>query len=79
MWHQTWVDTDGTLLVLEGKLRDGKLVLQGQTTNTNAAPTKQRITWTPNPDGSVPQLWESTDATGKWIVAFDGTYTHKAS
>ena len=77
VWHQTWVDSSGTLLLLEGGLRDGKMVLEGQTTEAGGKITRQRITWTPNADGSVRQFWESTDATGKWTTAFDGTYTHR--
>jgi len=77
VWHQSWVDTDGTLLLLEGGLRDGKMVLEGQTSNPDSPPTKHRITWSSNPDGSVRQLWESTDAKGQWTVAFDGKYTRK--
>jgi len=77
LWHQTWVDTSGTLLLLEGGLRDGKMILEGQTTGTDAQVTRHRITWTPNPDGSVRQFWESTDAKGQWSTAFDGLYTRK--
>lgn len=77
VWHQTWVDTGGTLLLLEGGPRDGKMVLEGQTTNSDGPPTKHRITWSPNPDGSVRQHWESTDAKGAWTTAFDGTYTRR--
>jgi hypothetical protein len=76
-WHQTWVDTSGTLLVLEGGIRNGNMVLEGQTVGTNAQTTKHRITWTPNVDGSVRQLWESTNAEGQWSTAFDGQYTRK--
>jgi hypothetical protein len=36
--------------------------------------TKQRITWTPNSDGTVRQFWESADEKGAWTVAFDGKY-----
>ena len=75
VWHQTWVDNTGTLLLLEGGLVDGKMVLQGQTTGADAAITRHRISWTPNTDGSVRQLWESTDAEGQWTTAFDGLYT----
>jgi len=75
VWHQTWVDNSGTLLLLEGGLRDGKMVLEGETAGEDAEVTKHRITWTPNDDGSVRQFWQSTDADGKWVVAFDGLYT----
>ena len=77
VWHQTWVDNTGTLLLLEGHLAGGKMVLEGQTTGTDGKLTKHRITWTPNPDGSVRQFWESTDAKGQWTTAFDGLYTKK--
>ena len=77
LWHQTWVDTSGTLLLLEGGIRDGKMVLEGQTTGTDGQLVKHRITWTPNADGSVRQLWEATDPKGQWNTAFDGMYTRK--
>jgi hypothetical protein len=77
-WHQTWVDTSGMLLKLDGSLIDGRMVLEGETTGINGALTKHRITWTPNPDGSVRQFWESTNASGDWTVTFDGRYTKLA-
>ena len=77
VWHQTWVDSSGLLLLLEGGVRDGKMVLEGQTTGTDGKLTKHRITWTPNADGSVRQFWESTGPSGEWAVAFDGKYTRK--
>ena len=66
VWHQTWVDTGGLLLTLEGHWDGKSMVLEGG---------KQRITWTPNADGSVRQLWESANARGAWTVVFDGRYT----
>ena len=69
------VPGSGTLLILEGQLVGGKMVLEGQTTGSDGLVVHQRITWTPNPDGSVRQLWESTDAKGAWSIAFDGEYT----
>lgn len=77
LWHQTWVDTSGTLLLLEGGARDGGMVLEGQTVGTDAQVTKHRITWTPNANGRVRQLWESTDAKGQWRIIFDGMYSRK--
>ena len=76
-WHQTWVDNQGTLLLLDGGLRGSSMVLEGETRDSAGVSTKHRITWTPNPDGSVRQHWESTDSSGKWTTAFDGEYTRK--
>jgi hypothetical protein len=77
VWHQTWVDNSGTLLLLEGTFKSGSMVLEGRTTGADGPPTRHRISWTPNADGSVRQLWESTDAKGQWGIAFDGAYTRK--
>ena len=74
VWHQSWVDTDGLLLTLEGRWNGKNMVLEGQAPGSDGAMVRQRITWTPNADGSVRQLWESADAKGAWTVVFDGTY-----
>jgi hypothetical protein len=74
VWHQTWVDNSGLLLILEGGLRDRAMVLEGKTTGADGAITNQRITWTPNADGSVRQLWEASKAKGEWTTSFDGKY-----
>ena len=68
VWHQTWVDTSGLLLTLEGHWDGKSMILEG---------AKQRITWTPNSDGSVRQLWETADEKGAWTVVFDGKYTKR--
>ena len=73
-WHQTWVDVSGTLLLLDGGLQGRDMVLEGSTTDAKGAVTRHRITWTPNPDGTVRQHWQSTDAAGAWVTAFDGLY-----
>jgi hypothetical protein len=58
-------------------LVDGKMVLTGKTVGADGAETVQRITWTPNDDGSLRQLWESSGPDGEWTVVFDGKYTRK--
>jgi hypothetical protein len=78
-WHQTWVDSSGLLLQLDGGLVDGRMVLEGETVGAGGGKMRHRITWTPNADGSVRQLWESTNAAGDWTVAFDGKYTKAAA
>ena len=77
VWNQNWVDNTGLTLRLDGGIHDGKMVLEGTSIGPDCKPTQQRITWTPNPDGTVRQLWETADGKGGWTVAFDGKYTHK--
>lgn len=74
-WHQTWVDSGGGLLLLEGGLVDGAMVLTGQAPDeTTGEMVSQRITWTPEPDG-VRQHWETSEDDGTtWSTAFDGHY-----
>ena len=66
---QVWI------LRLDGGLHDGRMVLEGETTDTGGEVTMHRITWTPNANGTVRQLWEVTDTAGGRSVAFDGLYT----
>jgi hypothetical protein len=76
-WHQTWVDNQGTLLLLEGGLQGSSMVLRGQVAGADGRSTQHRITWTPAADGSVRQHWESTDGQGRWTTVFDGRYTRR--
>jgi hypothetical protein len=77
-WEQFWVDNAGARLHLAGGFADGRMVLAGEPDRpdpkTGVVP-RERITWTPNADGSVRQLWESSSDGGRsWTVAFDGLY-----
>ena len=77
-WHQTWVSNNGLLLVLEGGLVDGRMVLKGTTADSGGTVTLNRITWTPISPDSVRQPWErSSDGGTTWSVAFDGTYVRQ--
>lgn len=78
LWHQTWVDNGGTLLLLEGALRDGSMVMEGSATATDGKVTRHRITWTPNRDGSVRQHWQSAADGAGWTTVFDGRYVRVA-
>ncbi len=79
-WRQFWVAGRGEVLELEGGLRDGAMVLEGVRPNPRTrAPQRQRIVWTRQDDGSVRQLWETSDDGGAtWQVAFDGRYRRVA-
>lgn len=74
-WHQTWVDSTGTLLVLEGGLKDGHMVLTGDNTLPGGRRAMNRMSWTPM-GGKLRQLWEVSEDNGKtWKVVFDVYYT----
>jgi hypothetical protein len=79
VWHQSWVDLGGILLLLEGSFSDGKMVLEGSTLGPDG-PVLQRITWNQvdgDPD-RVRQFWESSKDGGRsWTVTFDGLYVRK--
>jgi hypothetical protein len=74
-WKQFWVDNSGLVLLLEGGVVDGKMVLEGGRIGGDGRPVVDRITWTPNEDGTVRQLWETSQDEGEtWEVGFDGLY-----
>ena len=76
-WHQFWVgNTSGDVLYLEGGFANGSMSMQGVRPNAaTGKPQRQRITWTPNKDGTVRQHWETSDDDGKsWQTSFDGSY-----
>ncbi len=75
-WHQTWVSSDGMLLLLDGGLESGKMVLSGTRVGQGGATVHHRITWDPLAADTVRQLWEqSQDGGESWSVVFDGRYT----
>lgn len=82
-WEQYWVDNGGNRLHLQGGVRAGAMVLEGVQDKPNAQTglaQRERITWTPNADGSVRQLWETSPDDGKtWSTSFDGLYRKSAT
>lgn len=77
-WQQFWVGSDGGVLELNGGLVDGRMVLTGAH-EVRGKHVVEKITWTPNSDGTVRQHWEQSADGGKtWMTAFDGLYRKKA-
>jgi hypothetical protein len=76
VWHQTWVAATGNLLLLDGGLSDGAMVLSGEQPSTDGSGVVlNRISWSLQPDGSVHQVWDtSTDGGASWQSAFLGIY-----
>jgi hypothetical protein len=74
-WHQTWVDNEGTVLMISGGVVNGEMVMEGERSLPDGNQTLERITWTPNADGTLRQLWQSSRDRGmRWATVFDGTY-----
>jgi hypothetical protein len=76
-WRQHWIDSQGGLLQLAGGLDGASMVLasSGPHPDKPGATLRQRIRWTPLPDGAVRQHWEtSADDGATWATAFDGRY-----
>lgn len=77
-WQQYWVGSDGGVLELSGGLVDGRMVLAGEH-GVKGGRRLERITWTPNADGTVRQHWEQSADGGKtWTTAFDGLYRRRS-
>lgn len=72
-WHQSWTDSSGTLLQLDGGWQDGSMVLRGERPGSNGQPVEHEIRWTPRDDGTVRQLWK-VSASGQSQILFDGIY-----
>ena len=76
LWHQTWVDGQGGLLMLEGRFENGAMTLsdKGMPGKPDANAINE-IAWTVLADGAVRQLWRTSADGGKnWATSFDGKY-----
>jgi hypothetical protein len=75
-WHQTWVDSSGTLLLLDGSLEaEGRMVMSGERPGASGGTVLNRITWTRESADRVRQLWEvRTAPDAAWRAVFDGMY-----
>ncbi len=76
-WHQTWLDNHGGRLDLAGGLQGLAMVLESNDPHPEKPGSRlaQRITWTVQPDGSVRQIWSTSEDGGtNWSVVFDGKY-----
>ena len=73
-WHQCWMDGTGLVLDLYGALVGDAMVMSGVVEPGRL----ERITWTPDADGSVRQHWQQSDDEGEtWTDVFDGTYRRR--
>ena len=77
-WHQVWIGADGNALRIAGGLQNGAMTLTGADRKTPQGTVRDRITWTPQPDGAVEQRWDlSSDGGNTWQTSFVGIYRRK--
>lgn len=77
-WHQTWMDNEGTVLMIAGGIVNGEMVMEGERRLADGTRQLERITWTPDADGRVRQHWQASRDQGmRWTTVFDGTYQRK--
>jgi tetratricopeptide (TPR) repeat protein len=76
-WEQLWMSA-GSLLKLEGTLKDGAMHYEGVTVGPAGKKILEKLTFTPMAANRVHQVWErSTDEGKTWTTAFDGIYLPK--
>jgi len=76
MWHQTWVDNQGQVILLDGTYADNVMTLSGPFKTRKGKTAVNRIRWTRIDGDHVRQLWDySLDGGKSWTVAFDGLYS----
>ncbi|MGH7655395.1 MAG: hypothetical protein ACREN6_12100 [Gemmatimonadaceae bacterium] len=71
-WHQSWVTNRGELLLLDGGIKDGAMVLAGPEQPTAGTASVIRGVWKREANGSVRETAErTTDGGATWTVVFD--------
>ena len=71
IWHQSWATNRGQLLVIEGKLEAGEMILAGQDRTADGKERRVRGTWKPMNGGVRETALVSTDAGSTWQPWFD--------
>ncbi|HVP63068.1 MAG TPA: hypothetical protein VMT11_21100 [Myxococcaceae bacterium] len=77
-WTQTFVDDLGMVLVLDGELRDGKMILSGRRSASRGSSMLNRIVWQKLDGDRIRQRWEQSSDDGRnWTLLFEGLYSRK--
>ncbi|MGA8267629.1 MAG: nuclear transport factor 2 family protein, partial [Candidatus Acidiferrales bacterium] len=79
VWHQSWVTDRGQLLVIEGKLQAGEIVLSGVDRTATGEERHVRGTWKPAEGGVRETAVTSTDGGATWKPWFDIIFRPRGS
>ncbi|MDQ2767176.1 MAG: hypothetical protein M3Y30_08475 [Gemmatimonadota bacterium] len=71
LWHQSWVTNHGAMLLLDGRLHEGRMVLTARETDKKGGSSLLRGIWIPG-HGSVRETAQRSKDGGKtWEPVFD--------
>ncbi len=71
VWHQSWVTNRGELLLLDGGLMDGRMVLTGTEKSAKGISSLLRGIWSRSGANVRETAERSTDGGNTWTPAFD--------
>jgi hypothetical protein len=71
VWHQSWVTNDGQLLIVEGGMQAGAMILNGADRTANGKERRVRGIWKPVNEGVRESATRSTDGGVTWQPWFD--------
>jgi hypothetical protein len=71
VWHQTWVTDHGRLLMIEGGMQDGAIILEGTDRTSDGRDRRVRGVWKSAPDGVHERALTSLDGGKSWTQWFD--------
>lgn len=71
VWHQSWVTNRGVLLVVEGGMQNGAMVLSGLDRAADGKQRQVRGVWKPVDGGVRETAVTSTDGGKTWNLWFD--------
>jgi hypothetical protein len=71
VWHQSWVTNRGTLLLLNGRLEGGRMVLTGAEKAADGTASLLRGIWWAEGKDVREKAERSTDGGKSWIPVFD--------
>ena len=71
VWHQSWATNRGQLLIIEGRLEDGRMVLTGRDRAADGSERLVRGTWKPMNGGVRETAVTSADGGNSWHPWFD--------
>jgi hypothetical protein len=70
-WHQSWVTNRGALLLLDGRMENGRMVMTAPEKLEDGTPALLRGIWWPEGKNVRSTAHRSTDGGKTWTMVFD--------